>query len=98
MKSIAEILKDIPKSAANPHRAVVLVNDQPRSHGCVADRCSTRGGIFWPDDGEVLTQPIQDAVLDVMGGTRVSICNVQQCQASRCHWNFDIPPEQEGHI
>jgi hypothetical protein len=90
MKSMADILAGIPRPASHPHRAVILVTDQPRSHGCVADRCSTTGGIFWPDDGEILAEPIQEAVLDIPGATKISIRNIEQCASSRIHWNFDL--------
>ena len=94
MQSIASILEGIPKPATHPHRAVIVAEDQPTRHGCVADRCTTTGGIFWPDDGELLAQPIQVAVLEISGGGRFPICNVEQCPASRGHWNFDILEEQ----
>jgi hypothetical protein len=93
MKTIAELLVDIPKTDANPHRAVIFVHGHPR-HGRVAHRELTSGGIFWPDDGEILTEPIQEAVLEIQGGKApVPISNVEQCSASRHHWNFDLPAE-----
>jgi hypothetical protein len=91
MKTLEEILSKIPLSGNKPHRASLAIDGSPRRQGRVAARTGTAGGVFWPDNDEILTDTIEEAVLELASGAvSVPIRNIEQCSASRAHWNFDL--------
>lgn len=90
MSTVENLLSEIPEQNSS-YRATLFVQNEPPRHGCVASRLANNGGIFFPDNSDVLTTFVDEAEMEIVGlPNRIAISNIQQCPNSKIHWNFDL--------